>query len=173
MEFLLEYIGGNTMIEIKEVMFSNEKSKICNNILKALPNWFGIESSIIEYVKNVKIMPFYVAYNNEEPIGFIAIKEHNPFTSEIFVMGILDEYHRQGIGKKLIEYSEEKCRENKTEFLTVKTLAALRENESYEKTRLFYHALGFKPLEVFPLLWNESNPCLFLAKIIKFDVNVN
>jgi hypothetical protein len=53
------------------------------------------------------------------------------------------------------------------EFLTVKTLDESRASKSYEKTRLFYLSVGFKPLEVFPLLWDKDNPCLFMAKSIK------
>ena len=52
------------------------------------------------------------------------------------------------------------------EYLTVKTLDESRECSSYEKTRLFYLKAGFKPLEVFPMLWDEYNPCLFMAKYI-------
>lgn len=111
-------------------------------------------------------MPFYAAYDEKNPIGFIAIKVHNDFTAEVCVMGVLQEFHRQGIGRKLIEACEEFCRTKKLEFLTVKTLDASRESRSYEKTRLFYQSLGFKPLEVFPLLWDENNPCLFMVKCI-------
>lgn len=27
-----------------------------------------------------------------------------------------------------------------------------------------YYACGFRPLEVFPLIWGKDNPCLFMAK---------
>jgi GNAT superfamily N-acetyltransferase len=100
-------------------------------------------------------------------IGFVAIKIHNRYTSEVCVMGILKEYHRQGIGKMLINKCEQFCIENGIEFLTVKTLDESRASKSYEKTRLFYLAMGFKPLEVFKTLWNEDNSCLFMAKYIQ------
>jgi len=86
------------------------------------------------------------------------------FATEICVMGILTEYHRQGIGKKLLNACEQLCRQSKTEFLTVKTLAESRESKSYEKTRMFYLAQGFRPIEVFPTIWDEANPCLFMIK---------
>jgi ribosomal protein S18 acetylase RimI-like enzyme len=126
-----------------------------------------MESGITDYVNQVQSMPFYAAYDNGEPVGFAAIKVHNPFTSEIPVMGVLSEYHRRGIGRELIEHCVKYCEKNKMEFLTVKTLDSSRESKSYDKTRLFYQAMGFKPLEVFPLLWDENNPCLFLAMSIK------
>jgi len=155
------------MIEVREVIVGIEKSKICNDTLRALPNWFGIEASIVDYVEQVKKMPFYAAYNNDTPIGFVAIKVHNAYTAEICVMGVLKEYHRQGIGKMLVKCCDEYCRENKMDFLTVKTLDESRESKSYEKTRLFYLSVGFKPLEIFPLLWDKDNPCLFMAKSIR------
>ena len=82
-------------------------------------------------------------------------------------MGILPEYHHKGIGRALIASCEAYCADKGNEFLTVKTLDESREDEGYEKTRLFYLSMGFKPLEVFPLLWDESNPCLFMAKHLR------
>lgn len=154
------------MVEIKEILEPDEKSNICDEILRALPNWFGIEDSIVEYVQQVQPMPFYAAFCDSRIVGFVAIKVHNPYTSEIYVMGVTKEFHRHGIGRMLIECSENYCKQNNMEFLTVKTLDESRECESYKKTRLFYQAAGFKPLEVFPLLWDKDNPCLFLAKHI-------
>jgi len=154
------------MFEIIEIYNPDEKSTICNNILRSLPNWFGMESGIVDYVEKVKSMPFYAVIENDIHIGFVALKVHNSSTSEIFVMGIVSEYHRKGIGKRLISACEQHCKKHNMEFLTVKTLDASRESESYRKTRLFYLTMGFKPLEVFPLLWDEDNPCLFLAKHI-------
>ena len=154
------------MITIKPVFSSSEKSSICNYTLRALPNWFGIEAAIVDYTEQVKEMPFYAAFDEDKSVGFVAIKIHNAYTAEVCVMGVLKEYHRQGIGKKLIQCCDDYCRENKMDFLTVKTLDASRESKSYEKTRLFYLSVGFKPLEVFPLFWDKNNPCLFMAKNI-------
>ena len=155
------------MIKIKEVYEPNEKSNICNAILRALPNWFGIESSIIDYTEQVQSMPFYVAFDDSSSIGFVALKVHNLYTAEIYVMGVLCAYHRQKIGQRLIEHCESYCTANEKEFLTVKTLDESRESNSYKKTRLFYHAMGFRPLEVFPLLWDKDNPCLFMVKSMR------
>jgi ribosomal protein S18 acetylase RimI-like enzyme len=152
---------------LKEICNSDEKSMICNDILRDLPSWFGVEDSIVDYVMQVKLMPFYAVFDNDNPVGFVAIKVHNNYTAEICVMGVLKEYHRHGIGKQLVHACVEYCLSNSIEFLTVKTLDESRECESYRKTRLFYQSLGFKPLEVFPLLWDEDNPCLFMVKLVK------
>ena len=154
------------MIEIQEIYSPDEKSDICNDILRALPEWFGIESAIVDYTNNVKMMTFYAAFDRGKPVGFVAVKAHNLHTSEAYVMGILKEYHKQGIGKRLVVCCENYCKEHNMEFLTVKTLDEACESDSYRQTRLFYTSLGFKPLEVLPLHWDESNPCLFMAKHI-------
>ena len=154
------------MIETKEIYEPDAKSSICNEILRALPSWFGIEVSIVDYVEKVREMPFYAAYDDDKPVGFVALMVHNLFTAEVCVMGVLQKYHRQGIGKKLIKSCEKYCISNNMVYLTVKTLDESRESTSYKKTRLFYLSMGFKPLEVFPLHWDESNPCLFMAKHI-------
>ena len=161
------------MIYIKDVCNENEKSAICNDILRALPDWFGIEESIIDYVKQVKTMPFYVAYKHDKAVGFVALKLHNSYTAEVCVMGVLSEYHRHGIGRDLIRCCEKYCIDNKIEFLTVKTLDESRGDRGYEKTRLFYQNMGFKPLEVFPTLWDENNPCLFLAKHVACQSSIS
>ena len=154
------------MILLKKINESNEKSAICNSILRALPDWFEVESSIVDYSKQVKDMPFYIAECDTKAIGFVAIKIHTKYAAEICVMGVLKEYHGQGVGKKLVECCEKYCLDNKIEFLTAKTLDESRGCDEYKKTRLFYQSMGFKPLEVFPLLWDKDNPCLFLIKYI-------
>lgn len=65
-------------------------------------------------------------------------------------MGILPGYHRQGIGSLLVAAAEHYCGEHGAEFFTVKTLDASAANAAYAKTRQFYLAQGFRPLEVFP-----------------------
>ena len=154
------------MLIIKEITDSKEKSNICNTILRSLPNWFGIEESIVEYVSGVASYPFYCAFHNNTPAGFVSILPHNPHTAAIYVMGIQENFHRQGIGQQLVKICENYCRTHNMEFLTVKTMDASHPDPFYKKTRLFYEAMGFKPLEVFLTVWGEDFPCLFLAKYI-------
>ena len=152
------------------MLAETEKSDICSKILNSLPNWFGVPESTMDYIAGVKDKPFYAVFNNGEAVGFVSIKVHNAFTAEIYVMGILEDYHRKGIGRQIVKICEAYCYRNNMEFLTVKTLDEKNPDEYYRKTRLFYESMGFKPLEVFPLLWDESNPCLFLAKYIKSEL---
>jgi hypothetical protein len=52
------------------------------------------------------------------------------------------------------------------EFLQVKTRGPSKPDEGYDKTRAFYLAYGFRPLEEFPLLWDADNPALLMVKTI-------
>jgi len=154
------------MIKITEIQIPDEKSSICNDILRALPVWFGNEEAIVDYIDKVKEMTFFIVYDINKVIGFLAVKTHNEHTTEVCVMGVLEDYHRQGVGEKLIKACEIFCHNNQKEFLTVKTLDASANYEPYDKTRNFYIKMGFKPLEVFPLYWDKDNPCLFMAKYV-------
>jgi len=153
-------------MEIKKVSNPELNATICNNILKNLPEWFGVESIINDYKNHVKKAPCFVAYMDETPVGFLTLKIHNIYTAEIYVMGILNEYQRKNIGTDLVKTAETYCKENNLKFLTVKTLDSSISYEPYERTRNFYRKIGFFPLEVFPLLWDKNNPCLFLVKNI-------
>ena len=155
------------MTEIREITAPETKSETCNNVLRSLPDWFGCEESLVEYVAGVKEMPFYAIFDNDAAVGFVSIKVHNKYTGDIYVMGIKDAYHRQGLGRKLVAKCEDYCRAHGMEFLTVKTLDASSKYEPYDRTREFYYSVGFRPLEVFPTIWGASNPCLLMAKSLR------
>ena len=82
------------------------KSEVCEKILRSLPKWFGIESAILDYVKDVQRMPMLVALKESETIGFLALNYHNKYTAEIHVMGVLQKFHRQKIGQQLVSFAE-------------------------------------------------------------------
>lgn len=149
---------------IKQINSNQQKTKITEQILRQLPEWFGIEESLLEYIENVKEKIFYTAYENNRAIGFICIEFHNDFTADIHVMGILKEYHRKGIGKELVRVVENYLIENGYRFLMVKTLGESSKDKNYAKTRKFYRNVGFYPLEEFKEIWDEHNPCLIMIK---------
>ena len=79
-------------------------------------------------------------------------------TVELAVIGVLEEYHRNGIGKSLFECAKKEIQKRGYSFIQVKTVQ-MRKHETYDKTNRFYLALGFKKFEVFPTLWDKWNPC--------------
>ena len=138
--------------------------EICKQILHSLPDWFGIEESIIQYIKDADAMPTMIVKDENNVIGFLTIKRHFSETAEIHCMGILPQYHRKGIGKLLIKELENNLKNDGFKILQVKTISEESACKFYAKTREFYKSVGFIPLEVFPKLWDESNPCLQLVK---------
>lgn len=49
---------------------------------------------------------------------------------------------------------------------SVKTLGKSHPDENYKKTREFYSAVGFYPLEESTEIWGKENPCLLMIKIL-------
>ena len=151
---------------IKELDDEKEKIEVSTNILKALPNWFGIEESTKEYINKSSDLQFFVAIDKSKVVGFISIKENSKYTAEIYVMAVLPDYHKQGIGKKLINVSLKWAKEKGYEFLQVKTLDYSHPDTYYEATRGFYKSVGFKELECLKEVWGEDNPCLIMIQHI-------
>lgn len=71
---------------------------------------------------------------------------------------VRQEYHRQGIGRKLFDQSKNEAKRLGYSFIQVKTVQMGR-YDIHNATNHFYLSLGFKELEVFPTLWDECNPC--------------
>jgi ribosomal protein S18 acetylase RimI-like enzyme len=139
----------------------------CEPILRALPEWFGIEAAIQDYAATIPRLPTFLAKAGGQIVGFLSLKQHNPYAAEVYVMGILPGFQRDGIGRALMEKAEEYVRGQKIEYLQVKTLGPSDADLNYAKTRAFYAALGFRPLEEFSQIWDENNPCLVMVKKIR------
>lgn len=155
------------MIEIYDINEPKDKATITETILRQLPEWFGLEVSILEYIHKVKDKLCFVAKEKDCILGFIAITLNNPFTADIYVMGVLKAHHRKGIGKRLVKTVEHHLIKAHYKMLMVKTLGASSSDLSYKKTRQFYKSLGFYPLEEFKEIWDENNPCLIMAKSLE------
>jgi GNAT superfamily N-acetyltransferase len=141
-----------------------EKATVCIPILRSLPDWFGIESAIVHYSTEIDILPTFLAFEAGRVIGFLSLKQHTPYSAEVYVMAVLQEAHRKGVGRTLISSSQDWLKSGGVQYLQVKTLGPSDPDESYAKTRSFYEAVGFKPLEEFKQIWDENNPCLIMIK---------
>jgi ribosomal protein S18 acetylase RimI-like enzyme len=85
-------------------------------------------------------------------VGFVSVKTHTDFAAEVYVMGVKRSWHRRGIGRALIEAVVALAISQGVRFLTVKTLSPSNDDPNYARTRLFYEAVGFLPIEEFPML---------------------
>jgi ribosomal protein S18 acetylase RimI-like enzyme len=153
------------MIDIKPATLG--LSAAVEPILRALPQWFGIESAVKMYIHHAGENPTFLAVNtecNNQPVGFLTFIQHSPAAAEIYVMGVLPNYHRKGIGRSLIRTAETYLKAEGVKFLQVKTVSDEHPDEGYKRTRAFYKAMGFTLLEEFPDLWGPHNPCWQLIK---------
>ena len=89
----------------KYITEEENKFKIVRNILLALPEWFNKEG-IKEYSEAARKQILLVAFDGEKAVGFVALQHNNNYTSCIYSTGVLKEYHRNGVGKILINKVE-------------------------------------------------------------------
>jgi GNAT superfamily N-acetyltransferase len=142
----------------------HNQSSACVPILRMLPDWFGIEAAILDYEREIERLPTFLAKVDGQVLGFLSLKQHNPFSAEIYVMAIRPDAHRGGIGRALVQAAEAHARKGGVEYLQVKTLGPSHPDEHYARTRAFYEAVGYRPLEEFTRIWDADNPCLILVK---------
>lgn len=136
-------------------------------ILRGLPEWFGIEQSLRDYVDDARRLPTYLARDPEGAVvGVLLVKRHFPSAAEVHLMAVDRAWHRRSVGRALLRALESDLAAEGVHFLQVKTLSASRSDENYARTREFYLAQGFTPLEEFSDLWDEHNPCLQLVKTL-------
>jgi GNAT superfamily N-acetyltransferase len=145
---------------IRIVDAPEERSALCRRVLEALPDWFGLPDAVERYVLEVAALPVLAV----EDAGFLALKVHTESAAEIYVMGVLPERHGTGIGTALVEHAEELLHGTGVEYLQVQTLGPSHPDEHYARTRRFYEARGFRPLEELTGIWGEENPCLIMVK---------
>jgi len=76
-----------------------------DRLLRLLPGWFGIESSIIEYVAKAQELPTYLAWPvrgssdqdvDRQPVGVLLAARHFPGAAEIYLMAVEPAVHRLG-----------------------------------------------------------------------------
>ncbi|MEJ0040912.1 MAG: GNAT family N-acetyltransferase [Rhizomicrobium sp.] len=139
------------------------KGALCAEILAALPDWFGMAQSNAAYARDVETMAMFAAVAAGERIGFVALKRHTLYATEIHVMGVRPAHHRRGAGRALVEAALRHAGAEGVRFLTVKTLSDRHPDPAYAGTRAFYEAVGFLAVEEFPTLWTPDNPALMLA----------
>ena len=149
------------MTRVVEISEPAERSRIAEAVLRDLPDWFGIEESTRQYIEDAATLPTLVV---EPDAGFLCLKQHTPRAAEIYVMGVRREQHRRGIGRALVAAAERWCRAQGIRYLQVKTLAPSHPDELYGRTRRFYQARGFRPLEELAAIWGEENPCLIMVE---------
>jgi GNAT superfamily N-acetyltransferase len=142
------------------------KPKIAREVLEALKDWFEVDESREQYIKESADQIFIADKEDGDYAGFLCLKQTGKDTIELAVMGVKKEFHRHGIGRKLFEKAREEAAKAGYSFMQVKTVK-MGVYEDYDITNRFYLSCGFKEFEVFPLLWDEANPCQIYVMSLK------
>lgn len=149
-----------------------------SQLLRSLPEWFGIESSFAEYVDSARVLATYRAWPAAgspgrgaagEPVGVLLGVRHFPWSAEIHLMAVERGWHRCGVGRALVAGFEADLIADGVELLQVKTRGPSRPDPAYAGTRQFYTSVGFRPLEEIRGLWAED-PCLIMIKVLRRDL---
>ena len=152
------------MFVIEEVKDENQKKAVVAEVLKDLPEWFGIPESTQAYIEGATTLQVWVAYQESDLAGFVSLSYSSEDCAEIDCLGVKKSYQGRKIGSQLLATLESEARK-KVDYLQVKTVAE-GSNKDYDRTNVFYRSLGFKKLEIFPQLWDPQNPCQILIKKI-------
>lgn len=154
-------------IQIVRIRDDDKKSCCTRDILTKLPEWFGNEQAVEEYVERVREYPYWAAMDGTgRCIGFFSVKIHYQHTGDIFVCGVLPEYQHEGIGKALYDMVEQYFIGQGCNYVIVKTLSDTVDFKPYAQTRDFYRSVGFEPLITLTEMWDEDNPCLIMIKLL-------
>jgi GNAT superfamily N-acetyltransferase len=128
----------------------------CERILRSLPEWFGIESALVDYVRDATIHPTFTVCHEGRTIGFVTLRQHFAASWEVHCIAVERQHHGRGAGLALHRHAERWLHARGARVLQVKTLSADDPSAAYARTRPFYERLGYAPLEVFTHLWGSD-----------------
>ena len=118
----------------------------CISITTTIPEWFGQPAANERYAREIGDCDCFLAEQDGEEIGLIALRYHFDVTAEIWWLGVKRDYHRSGAGRALVEASNERAIGKGCRNIVLETLSPEHPDPGYAMTRAFYSALGFRPL---------------------------
>jgi GNAT superfamily N-acetyltransferase len=133
-------------------------------LLRDLPEWFGIEEAVRGYIEAARTLPGAAAIAGDDIVGVCLVRRHTDVAAEIELLAVRRDLHRQAIGRRLLQCIEADLLADGVRLLEVKTFGPSGDSAEYERTRAFYRACGFLPLEERTDIWGPENPCLISVK---------
>ncbi len=115
-------------------------------VARALPEWFNDEG-IAQIARDVQHQRGAVAEVAGDVIGFVTWRSNDDGVGEIGWIAVSVDYHRRGIGGRLLEFAEDDLSNAGIIEVLVETLGESVDYEPYERTRAFYRAAGFRDLK--------------------------
>lgn len=151
---------------VERIWDADLKRTIARRILENLRDWFELDESREQYIRECTGWMFFAAKEKDEYAGFLCLKETGRQTVELAVMGVLREYHRSGLGSALFDEAKRAAAKEGYSFMQVKTVR-MGVYEDYDVTNRFYLSMGFAEFEVIEELWGEENPCQIYVMSLK------
>jgi GNAT superfamily N-acetyltransferase len=134
-------------------------------ILRSLPEWFGIEESLLNYVEAAAIHESFVASVDGEVVGVALLDRHYSQSAELSLIAVHADFRGRGLGSSLVNAASSALTEHGASLLQVRTVGPSYEDDGYAATRAFYERCGFVPLQEFDNLeWD--GPTLILVKVL-------
>jgi GNAT superfamily N-acetyltransferase len=144
----------------------------CASILAELPEWFGLPQSNAAYAKRAETEQAWLAQDAGQTLGIMILVDHGFSALDTHLLAVRPHAHRRGLGRALIRRARDVARTLGKPYLTVKTRGPSKPYEPYERTRAFYLAVGFAPLEEFDAIWGPENPCLIMIMPVQKNDHV-
>ena len=85
---------------IRFIEDAEERKEISRQILESLTEWFEVEESREQYIRESADQPFWASVDGDVVEGFLCLKETGKETMELAVMGVRKECHRKGVGRR-------------------------------------------------------------------------
>lgn len=133
------------MFHIVEISPDDAES-LCRYITKDLPEYFGIPEANEHYAIGIRSRMNLAAKLDNNYVGLISLDFPYPNNSNLYWMGVLKHYQRQGIGKKLLFAAYNGAKKLGAKSMTVETVSPSESDENYLNTYKFYNNNGFQPL---------------------------
>ncbi|MBI4558669.1 MAG: GNAT family N-acetyltransferase [Candidatus Hydrogenedentes bacterium] len=112
-------------------------------VAEALPEWFDADARGRAIPADLRHQHGFVALSGGQVVGFITL-----FLAEgrlnIGWLGVRPDFHRKGIGSRLLDCAEEFAKHHGLTEIATYTLGDGVDYKPYEATRRFYFSRGFK-----------------------------
>lgn len=134
-------------------------------ILRSLPDWFGIEEAIRNYVRSAGQQPSYLAVRDGETVGVALVVRHFPESAELSLLAVHANHRRNGAGRALVDAVAKDLQADGASVLIVHTVGPSFEDAAYAQTRAFYRGVGFVPVQEFQRI-DWDGPTLVLVRVL-------
>jgi GNAT superfamily N-acetyltransferase len=149
---------------VKEQVYSADR--IVGLVLRKLPDYFGSEAAILGYCKNAR-MPAYKTFvasgERGQTVGFAMLVMNNSMTAELWVMGVVPDFHGHGVGSSLVARLETEARKRGARYMMVKTIGPSQKDANFLRTFSFYLMNGYAMVVEYDNIW-KGDQCAILVK---------